>query len=182
MDAVRFVSSAFNMSVSHFCFYAIITVLVLYLFKSSSRKIPSKAALLSQIAASSAVYGRASAMLQPTSDHKQLLRSSDAWQKVQKVERDLGHTESQPQSPAASDPDFMLPSKIVTRHLHVALNSDSDTFNLYTVQHNLLVGCIQWLSAPSQASHFDVAKRASEVRITSARAHYFQSESYIFSL
>ncbi len=167
MDALRSVSSALNMSVNHFCFYAAISVvmlLVLHLLKSSSRNIPSKAALLSQIAASSAVYGaRAGVMLQPTADHRQLLRSGGAWQKVEKVERDLGHMPSQPQA-SASDPDFMLPSRIVTRHLHVALTSDSDTFNLYTVQHNLLVGCIQWLSAPSQASHFDVAKRASEVR------------------
>jgi hypothetical protein len=57
----------------------------------------------------------------------------------------------------------MLPSKIVTRHLHVALTSDSDTFNLYTVQHNLLVGCIQWLSASSQTSHMHIAARASQV-------------------
>jgi hypothetical protein len=165
MDVLRFMSSAFNLPFNHFCLYStiiVISLLILRTFKSSSHKVPSKAALLRHIAASSAVYGRASAMLQPTSDHRQMLRATDPWHKVEKVERDLGHTQSQPQSPASS-PDFMLPSKIVTRHLHVALTSDSDAFNLYTVQHNLLVGCIQWLSAPAQASHIDVAKRAAEV-------------------
>ncbi len=168
MEVVRTLSSAFNVHTTHFCLYTALLLLALYLFKTNHRSAPSKAALLSQIAASSAVYGRAAAsMLKPTAEHRQRLRSTDAWKKVEEVERDLGHSQQQPGSPA-SDADFMLPSKIVTRHLHVALNSDSDTFNLYTVQHNLLVGCIQWLSSPSQAAHFDVAKRASQVL---ARTH-----------
>ena len=170
MDAIRFVSSAFNLPLSHFCVYTAILLLLLRLLKSSPRSIPSKTSLLSQIASSSAVYGKAaSAMLQPSADHRQRLRSGDAWQKVEQVERDLGHVHTS----HVSDPDFMLPSKIVTRHIHVALTSDSDTFNLYTLQHNLLVGCIQWLSAPSQASHIEVATRASQV--PPMRAHCLRS-------
>ena len=165
MDAIRSVSSAFNLPLSHFCFYAACLLLILHLLKSTPRSIPSKSDLLDRIASSSTVYGRAAAaMLQPSADHRQHMRSSNAWQKVEQVERDLGHVQQQPSAAsAAPGSDFMLPSKIVTRHLHVALTSDSDTFNLYTVQHNLLVGCIQWLSSPSQASHYDVAARASQV-------------------
>ena len=163
MEVLRTLSSAFNVHTTHFCLYAALLLLALYMFKTNRRSAPSKAALLSQIAASSAVYGRAAAsMLKPTAEHRQRLRSTDAWKKVEEVERDLGHSQQQPGCPA-TDADFMFPSKIVTRHLYVALNSDSDTFNLYTVQHNLLVGCIQWLSSPSQQQHFDVAKRASQV-------------------
>ena len=137
MDAIRSVSSAFNLPLPHFCIYAALLLLLLRLLKSSPRSIPSKASLLSQIASSSAVYGKAAAtMLQPSADHRQRLRSGDAWQKVEQVERDLGHVQACPASPAP-DADFMLPSKIVTRHLHVALTSDSDTFNLYTVRDAL---------------------------------------------
>ena len=168
MDALRTISSAFNLPLSHFCLYAACLLLILRLLKSTPRNIPSKSILLDRIASSSTVYGRAAAaMLQPSADHRQHMRSSNAWQKVEQVERDLGHVQQQQQQPssasAAPGSDFMLPSKIVTRHLHVALTSDSDTFNLYTLQHNLLVGCIQWLSSPSQASHYDVAARASQV-------------------
>jgi hypothetical protein len=166
MDALRTISSAFNLPLTHFCCYTALLLLALRIFKKSARSIPSKDALLSQISASCVVYGRdAAAMLQPTADHRQRLRSGDAWEKVQKTERELGHT-----SATASSSDFMLPSKIVTRHLHVALTSDSDTFNLYTLQHNLLVGRIQWLSAKTQTHHMDVATRASQVRIMS---HFF---------
>ena len=167
MDALRTISSAFNLPLTHFCCYTALLLLALRIFKKSARSIPSKDALLNQISASCAVYGRdAAAMLQPTADHRQRLRSGDAWEKVQKTERELGHTPANASSTASSS-DFMLPSKIVTRHLHVALTSDSDTFNLYTVQHNLLVGCIQWLSAKTQTHHMDVATRASQVRIMS---------------
>ncbi len=164
MDVVRALSSAFNVHTTDFCLYTALLLVALYLFKTNPRSAPSKAALLSQIAASSAVYGRAAvSMLKPSAEHRQRLRSTDAWKKVEEVERDLGHSQHHPSSPA-SDSDFMLPSKIVTRHLHVALTSDSDTFNLYTCQHNLLVGCIQWLSSPTQSAHFDVAKQASQVQ------------------
>ena len=171
MDALRTISSALNLPLTHFCCYAALFLLALRILKQSARHIPSKEQLLKRISASSLVYGRdAAVMLQPTADHRRCLRSGDAWAKVQQMERELGHTPTPPSS------DYMLPSKLVTRHLHVALTSDSDTFNLYTLQHNLLVGCIQWLSAKTQTRHMDLATRASQVRIMS---HFSPSQPLI---